>query len=64
MKTSASARKYELEKRRRLPLTTPIDLGTQAATGIAGSMNAILVDVIVLHLKTKHFHRHMNEPTQ
>jgi starvation-inducible DNA-binding protein len=35
---------------------TPTDLGAEASRDIAGAMNAILADVLALHLKTKNFH--------
>src|SRR5271170_7837864 len=47
-------------QRRRLPLITPTDLGSEASTDIAGGMNAILADVFALYLKTKNFHWHMS----
>lgn len=47
-------------QRRRSPLITPTDLGSKAATDIAGGMNAILADVFALYLKTKNFHWHMS----
>jgi starvation-inducible DNA-binding protein len=53
MKNSTSARRRELTQRRRSPLITPTDLGTQALMDIAGSINAILADIFALCLKTK-----------
>jgi starvation-inducible DNA-binding protein len=51
-----------LAQRRRSPLITPTDLGSNASTDIAGGMNAILADVFALYLKTKNFHWHMSGP--
>ncbi len=51
-----------LAQRRRSPLMTPTDLGSNASADIAGGMNALLADVFALHLKTKSFHWHMSEP--
>ena len=62
MRKSTSARRRELTQRRRSPLITPTDLGTQASMDIAGSMNAMLADVFALYLKTKNFHWHMSGP--
>ena len=62
MTKSTSARRSELTRRRRSPLITPTDLGTQASVDIAGSMNVMLADVFALYLKTKNFHWHMSGP--
>ena len=62
MKKLTSARRRELTQRRRSPLITPTDLGAQASTDIAGSMNAVLADIFALYLKTKNFHWHMSGP--
>src|SRR5271154_2811463 len=51
-----------LAQRRRSPLITPTDLGSNASTDIAGGMNAILADVFALFLKTKNFHSRMSGP--
>jgi starvation-inducible DNA-binding protein len=59
-KQSNSARRRELAQRRRSPLITPTDLGTQASMNMSGGMNAILADVFALYLKTKNFHWHMS----
>ena len=52
----------DLRRRREAPLITPTDLGVEASTNIASSMNAILADVFALYLKTKNFHWHMSGP--
>src|SRR5271170_1938579 len=57
-----STKQDESRRRRRAPLITPTDLGTNAPENIAGSMNAILADVFALYVKTKNFHWHMSGP--
>jgi starvation-inducible DNA-binding protein len=57
-----SAKKSDLQQRRKAPLITPSDLGAAAAKSIEGGMNAILADVFALYLKTKNFHWHMSGP--
>jgi starvation-inducible DNA-binding protein len=56
------SKRSELRRRREAPLITPTDLGANASTNIAGSMNAILADVFALYMKTKNFHWHMSGP--
>jgi starvation-inducible DNA-binding protein len=43
-------------------LSTPTDLGTNAAKDIAGALNALLADTFALYLKTKNFHWHISGP--
>ena len=43
-------------------LTTPTDLGANAAKDIAGALNALLADSFALYLKTKNFHWHVSGP--
>ncbi|HUL89025.1 MAG TPA: DNA starvation/stationary phase protection protein [Pseudolabrys sp.] len=43
-------------------LSTPTDLGTNAAKDIAGALNALLADSFALYLKTKNFHWHISGP--
>jgi starvation-inducible DNA-binding protein len=43
-------------------LATPTDLGSDAATDIAGALNALVADTFALYLKTKNFHWHMTGP--
>ncbi|MGC1458737.1 MAG: DNA starvation/stationary phase protection protein [Steroidobacteraceae bacterium] len=57
-----SAKKSDLQQRRKAPLITPTDLGGAASKSIAGGMNGILADVFALYLKTKNFHWHMSGP--
>lgn len=52
----------DVSKRRKAPLTTPNDLGSNAAKDIAASLTALLADVFALYLKTKNFHWHMSGP--
>jgi starvation-inducible DNA-binding protein len=60
MKQSISARHREVTRRRRSPLITPTDLGTQASMDVARAFNAVLADVLALCMKTKNFHSHMS----
>ena len=48
-----SAKKSDLQQRRKAPLITPSDLGAAASKSIEGGMNAILADVFALYMKTK-----------
>jgi len=57
-----SAKKSELQQRRKAPLITPTDLGAAASKSIEGGMNGILADVFALYMKTKNFHWHMSGP--
>jgi starvation-inducible DNA-binding protein len=49
-------------ERRKAPLTTPSDLGSNARRDIAGALNALLADTFALYLKTKNFHWHVSGP--
>src|SRR6186713_2053058 len=51
-----------VKERRKAPLTTPTDLGTNARRDIAGALNALLADTFALYLKTKNFHWHVSGP--
>src|SRR5882762_5064397 len=62
MTKSNSRKTSELSRRRDAPLETPTDLTRAATRDIAAAMNAILADVLALHLKTKNFHWHMSSP--
>jgi hypothetical protein len=44
------------KERRKAPLETPTDLGSNARRDIAGALNALLADTFALYLKTKNFH--------
>jgi starvation-inducible DNA-binding protein len=54
--------KNALKARRKAPLTTPTDLGADAARDITGAFNALLADVFALYVKTKNFHWHVSGP--
>ena len=41
-------------------LSTPTDLGANAAKDIAGALNLLLADTFALYLKTKNFHWHVS----
>jgi starvation-inducible DNA-binding protein len=56
MKTPAAA------DRRKAPITTPSDLGSNARRDIAGALAAILADAFALYIKTKNFHWHVSGP--
>ena len=48
--------------RRKAPLGTPTDLGSEATRDISGALNALLADFFALYLKTKNFHWHVSGP--
>jgi starvation-inducible DNA-binding protein len=48
--------------RRKAPLETPTDLGSNAVKDLAPALNALLADVFALYVKTKNFHWHMSGP--
>jgi len=54
--------KDELATRRKAPLSTPSELGSEAVKNITGALNALLADVFALYLKTKNFHWHASGP--
>ena len=58
----AKSTKAAATDRRKAPLTTPSDLGSNARRDIAGALNAILADSFALYLKTKNFHWHVSGP--
>ena len=43
------------KERRKAPLETPTDLGSNARRDIAGALNALLADTFALYIKTKNF---------
>ncbi|MEI9888852.1 MAG: DNA starvation/stationary phase protection protein [Rhizomicrobium sp.] len=51
-----------IAQRRKAPLTTPSDLGSNAIKDLTGALNALAADVYALYLKTKNFHWHMSGP--
>ena len=52
----------DAKERRKAPLATPTDLGSNATRDISGALNALLADVFVLYMKTKNFHWHVSGP--
>src|SRR5438876_6443244 len=48
--------------RRKAPLATPTDLGSEATRDISAALNALLADFFSLYLKTKNFHWHVSGP--
>src|SRR6202051_4957089 len=48
------------QQRRKAPLATPSDLGSNAIKDLTGALNALAADVFALYLKTKNFHWHMS----
>jgi starvation-inducible DNA-binding protein len=52
----------DAKDRRKAPLQTPTDLGTNASRDIAGALNLLLADVFALYMKTKNFHWHVSGP--
>jgi len=50
------------QERRKAPLATPSDLGSNAIKDLTGALNALAADVFALYLKTKNFHWHMSGP--
>jgi starvation-inducible DNA-binding protein len=50
------------KERRKAPLETPTDLGSNARRDIAGALNALLADTFALYIKTKNFHWHVSGP--
>lgn len=55
-------KKSTAKERRKAPLQTPTDLGTNARRDIAGALNALLADMFALYMKTKNFHWHVSGP--
>src|SRR6202012_3557741 len=49
-------------ERRKAPLATPSDLGTNAVRDIAGALTLLLADTFALYVKTKNFHWHISGP--
>lgn len=58
----AKSKPVPATERRKAPLTTPTDLGSNARRDITGALNAILADTFALYLKTKNFHWHVSGP--
>jgi starvation-inducible DNA-binding protein len=51
-----------VKERRKAPLQTPTDLGSNARRDIAGALNVLLADTFALYMKTKNFHWHVSGP--
>ncbi len=52
----------DLKSQARGKLTTPTDLGGNAAKDIAAALNGLLADSFALYFKTKNFHWHVSGP--
>ena len=52
----------DAKERRKAPLATPTDLGSNATRDISGALNVLLADVFALYMKTKNFHWHVSGP--
>src|SRR5262249_36478052 len=52
----------DIKDRRKAPLQTPTDLGSNASRDITAALNKLLADVFALYLKTKNFHWHASGP--
>ena len=51
-----------VKERRKAPMATPSDIGSESVKEISAALNAVLADVFTLYLKTKNFHWHMTGP--
>ena len=52
----------DVKDRRKAPLQTPTDLGSNASRDITAALNTLLADVFALYMKTKNFHWHVSGP--
>jgi starvation-inducible DNA-binding protein len=52
----------KVAERRKAPLATPSDLGSNAVRDVTAALNALLADTFALYLKTKNFHWHVSGP--
>ena len=52
----------DVKNRRKAPLQTPTDLGSNASRDITAALNTLLADVFALYMKTKNFHWHVSGP--
>jgi starvation-inducible DNA-binding protein len=50
----------DAKSRRRAPLDTPTDLGSNATKHLSGALNVLLADMFALYMKTKNFHWHVS----
>ena len=52
----------DVKDRRKAPLQTPTDLGSNASRDITAALNTLLADMFALYMKTKNFHWHVSGP--
>ena len=52
----------DARSRRKAPLDTPTDLGSNATKNLSGALNILLADMFALYMKTKNFHWHVSGP--
>jgi starvation-inducible DNA-binding protein len=52
----------DAKQRRKAPLHTPTDLGSNAVKDLSGALNGLLADMFALYMKTKNFHWHISGP--
>ena len=52
----------DVKDRRKAPLQTPTDLGSNASRDITAALNVLLADMFALYMKTKNFHWHVSGP--
>jgi starvation-inducible DNA-binding protein len=52
----------DAKDRRKAPLQTPTDLGSNASRDITAALNVLLADMFALYVKTKNFHWHVSGP--
>jgi starvation-inducible DNA-binding protein len=52
----------KVAERRKAPLATPSDLGSNAVRDVSAALNVLLADTFALYLKTKNFHWHVSGP--
>jgi starvation-inducible DNA-binding protein len=52
----------DVKERRKAPLQTPTDLGSNASRDITAALNVLLADMFALYMKTKNFHWHVSGP--
>src|SRR5947208_15285842 len=50
----------DARSRRKAPLDTPTDLGSNATKHLSGALNVLLADMFALYMKTKNFHWHVS----
>jgi starvation-inducible DNA-binding protein len=50
----------DAKARRKAPLDTPTDLGSNVTKDLSGALNILLADMFALFMKTKNFHWHVS----